>query len=91
MSLISSTSKQDWGRLCRPQKFYVTFGRMRMTEEQAKTCQAFADAYRDAVDCCKSMSDLDIHIREEMESKGYYMIDEDRPNDFRNYERVSDA
>ena len=74
-----------------PSKVLCNFWENEMTEEQAKTCQAFADAYRDAVDCCKSMSDLDIHIREEMESKGYQMIDEDRPNDFRNYERVSDA
>ncbi len=62
-----------------------------MTEEQAKICEAFADAYRDAVDTCKSMSDLDIHIREEMADKGYVMIDEDRANDFRNYERRDNA
>tara|TARA_Y100001938_G_scaffold135848_1_gene197976 strand:+ start:324 stop:512 length:189 start_codon:yes stop_codon:yes gene_type:complete len=62
-----------------------------MTEEQAKTCRAFNEAYLDAVGKCKSMSDLDIHIQEEMEGKGYVMINEDRPNDFRNYERVSDA
>ena len=62
-----------------------------MTDEQAKTCEAFADAYRDAVDKCSSMSDLDIHIKEEMADKGYVMIDEHGDNDFRNYERMQDA
>ena len=62
-----------------------------MTEEQAKTCQAFNEAYLDAAGKCKSMSDLDIHIREEMADKGYVMIDEDRANDFRNYERRDNA
>ena len=38
--------------------------------------QTFADAYRDAVDNCKSMSDVHIHIEEYMEAKGFMVIDE---------------
>ena len=59
-----------------------------MTEEQAKTCRAFNEAYLDAVGKCKSMSDLDIHIQEEMERRGYFMIDDHANNDFRNYQKV---
>ena len=55
-----------------------------MTDEQLVN-QAFAAALVDAVDNCKSMSDLDIHVREVMESKGFFMIDEHGPNDRRNY------
>ena len=47
--------------------------------------QTFADAYRDAVDNCKSMSDVHIHIEEYMEAKGFTLIDEHGPQIWSNF------
>lgn len=54
---------------------------------QEEIQHAFNQAYQHAVieTKCRSMSDIDIVIREEMEDRGFEIIDDDKPNVPSNY------
>ncbi len=55
--------------------------------------KAYNEAYQYAVieSKCRSMSDIDIVIREEMSEKGYEIIDDDYPNGPSNYRQTTET